>query len=168
MNVFQWADFFQKLPAAVTSGNGPDVAGMHIDDIPTQAAAAGHRADRRDGPGAQASTSRDFAPAVWQGGLYQNKRYGIPIDVHPRACSTTRTCSRRPAWTRRSPPTNKDEYMAALDKLKGKGVQGSWVSPFQFTGAFMFQSLLWQFGGDLFNAGRHQGDLGLRRRHRRP
>ena len=51
------------------------------------------------------------------------------------------------------PPTTKDEYMAALDKLKGIGIQGSWVSPFQFTGGFQFESLLWQFGGDLFDAG---------------
>ena len=29
MNVFQWADFFTKLPAAVQSGNGPDVASEH-------------------------------------------------------------------------------------------------------------------------------------------
>src|SRR3954468_8973797 len=37
MNGFQWADFYQKLPAAVQSGNGPDVGAMHIDDMPTQA-----------------------------------------------------------------------------------------------------------------------------------
>jgi multiple sugar transport system substrate-binding protein len=41
--------------------------------------------------------------------------------------------------------------MNALDKLKSKGIQGSWVSPFQFTGGLMYQSLLWQFGGELFN-----------------
>jgi multiple sugar transport system substrate-binding protein len=38
MNIYQWADFFQKLPAAVSTGRGPDVACMHIDDIPTNAA----------------------------------------------------------------------------------------------------------------------------------
>ncbi|HEX2729649.1 MAG TPA: hypothetical protein VHM16_07835, partial [Rubrobacteraceae bacterium] len=49
------------------------------------------------------------------------------------------------------PPTNKDEYMSALEQLKGKDIQGAWVSPFLFTGGLMWQSLLWQFGGDLYN-----------------
>ena len=49
------------------------------------------------------------------------------------------------------PPATKDEYESMLTELKGKGVQGFWVSPFQFTGGFTFQSLLWQFGGDTFD-----------------
>jgi multiple sugar transport system substrate-binding protein len=57
-------------------------------------------------------------------------------------------------------PTNESEYMDALDKLKSKGIQGSWVSPFQFTGAFMFESLLWQYGGDLFNSDNTQATWG--------
>lgn len=36
MNIYQWVDLFQKMPAAVASGHGPDVAVMRIDDIPTQ------------------------------------------------------------------------------------------------------------------------------------
>ncbi len=27
----------------------------------------------------------DFIPAVWKGGIYQDKRYGIPLDVHSLA-----------------------------------------------------------------------------------
>jgi len=50
-----------------------------------------------------------------------------------------------------SPPQTKDDYMAALDQMKSEGIQGGWVSPFQFTGGFMFLSLLWQHGGDVFN-----------------
>lgn len=47
---------------------------------------------------------------------------------------------------------NADEYGAALDTLKGKGIQGHWATPFPFTGSMTVQSLLWQFGGELFNA----------------
>jgi multiple sugar transport system substrate-binding protein len=46
-------------------------------------------------------------------------------------------------------PADRDAFEAALDELKGKGIQGNWVPPFVFTGGFMFQSLLWQYGGDL-------------------
>ena len=38
MNVLQWADFYAKVPTAVQSGNGPDIAIMHIDQLATNAA----------------------------------------------------------------------------------------------------------------------------------
>jgi multiple sugar transport system substrate-binding protein len=50
------------------------------------------------------------------------------------------------------PPTNDEEYQQALEEMKAKGIQGYWMSPFVFTGALVFQSLLWQFGGELYNA----------------
>ncbi|MDQ3530102.1 MAG: extracellular solute-binding protein, partial [Actinomycetota bacterium] len=37
-NTQQWADFYASVPTAVTSGNGPDVAIMHIDQLATNAA----------------------------------------------------------------------------------------------------------------------------------
>jgi len=149
MNVYQWADFFQKLPAAVQSGNGPDVSVMHIDDIPTQAAQqvivpidAIANALKLD--------QSQFSPAVWKGGMYQDKRYGIPIDVHDLGLYVNQDLLDKAGVS--AVPTDENSYMDALDKLKAKGIQGSWVSPFQFTGAFMFMSLLWQFGGDLYDA----------------
>jgi multiple sugar transport system substrate-binding protein len=149
MNVYQWADFFQKLPAAVQSGNGPDVSVMHIDDIPTQAA------QQVIVPIDSISTAlkfqeSQFAPAVWNGGLYQGKRYGIPIDVHNLGLYYNQDLFDQAGIS--EVPTDESSYMDALDKLKSKGIQGTWVSPFQFTGAFMFESLLWQFGGDLLNS----------------
>jgi multiple sugar transport system substrate-binding protein len=146
---YQWADFFQKLPAAVTSGNGPDVAVMHIDDIATQAA------EQVIVPidaiaTALGFSAAQFAPAVWNDGVYQGKRYGIPIDVHNLGLFYNQDLFEKAGIS--APPTDLNTYMDALDKLKGIGVQGSWVSPFQFTGGMMFQSLLWQYGGDLYNA----------------
>jgi multiple sugar transport system substrate-binding protein len=148
MNVYQWADFFQKLPAAVQSGNGPDVSVMHIDDIPTQAAQQVIVPIDSIVKSLKFQESQ-FAPAVWNGGLYQGKRYGIPIDVHNLGLYYNQDLFDKAGIS--APPTNESEYMDALDKLKSKGIQGSWVSPFQFTGAFQFESLLWQFGGDLFD-----------------
>ncbi|WP_433305895.1 ABC transporter substrate-binding protein [Actinoplanes sp. CA-030573] len=151
MNVFQWADFFTKLPAAVQSGNGPDVAAMHIDDIPTQAAQQ-VIVPIDDVATALGLKESDFAPAVWNGGVYQQKRYGIPIDVHNLGLYYNKTVMEKAGLDPNKPPTTKDEYMSQLDTLKSKGIQGSWVSPFQFTGGFQFESLLWQFGGDVFSA----------------
>jgi multiple sugar transport system substrate-binding protein len=157
MNVYQWADFFKKLPAAVRTGNGPDIAVMHIDDIATNAAqqVITPITDIATALGLKAS---DFDPAVWQGGIYQDARYGIPIDVHNLGLYYNKDLFEKAGLDADKPPTNKDEYMAALDKLKGVGIQGSWVSPFQFTGGFQFESLLWQYGGALFNADVTQAD----------
>lgn len=148
MNVMQWADFFKKLPAAVTSGNGPDIAVMHIDDIPTNAAqqVIVPITDVASALGLQES---DFAQAVWNGGMYKGERYGIPIDVHDLGLYYNESLFEKAKID--APPTNEDEYMAALDKLKSIGIQGSWVSPFQFTGGFQFQSLVWQYGGDMYD-----------------
>ena len=38
MNTLQWADYYAKLPSAVTAGKGPDIAIMHVDSVATNAA----------------------------------------------------------------------------------------------------------------------------------
>ena len=48
-------------------------------------------------------------------------------------------------------PTDQESYLAALEALKGVGVQGEWVDGYVFTGTFEFESLIWQFGGQLYN-----------------
>jgi multiple sugar transport system substrate-binding protein len=150
MSIFQWKDFFQKLPAAVRSGNGPDVAAMHLDDMPTQAAQR-IIVPVDDVASALGLKQGDFSPLVWKGGLYRGKRYAIPIDVHCLGLYYNKTVMESAGLDPAKPPTTGDDYLAALETLKGKGVQGSWVSPYQFTGALQFESLLWQFGGDIFS-----------------
>jgi multiple sugar transport system substrate-binding protein len=152
MNIYRWEDFFQKLPAAVQSGNGPDVAALHLDDMPTQAA-QNVIVPLDDVASALGLKESDFSPAVWKGGLYKGKRYGIPIDVHNLGLFYNKTVMQQAGLDPNKPPQTKDDYMAALEALKGKGIQGCWVPPFQFTGGFMFESLLWQFGGDVFDSG---------------
>jgi multiple sugar transport system substrate-binding protein len=152
MNIYQWADFFQKLPAAVTTGKGPDVASMHVDDIPTNAARNIITPIDKVAEALKLKESNYSAP-VWQGGLYKNVRYGIPLDIHPLAFYWNKDVLQKAGLDPEKPPANKDDYESALEQLKGKGVQGFWVTPFQFTGAFTFQSLMWQYGGDSFDPG---------------
>ncbi len=40
MNVYEWADYYQKAPAAVSTGNGPDLGIMHVDQVPPTPPAA--------------------------------------------------------------------------------------------------------------------------------
>lgn len=151
MNIYQWADFFQKLPAAVASGNGPDVAVMHVDDIPTNAAQRTIVPDD-DVAKALGLQESDFSPVVWKGGIYQGKRFGIPLDIHPLGLYWNKKVLTKAGLDPEKPPMTKDDFMSALEEMKGKGIKGFWVSPFQFTGGFTFQSLLYQYGGEILNS----------------
>jgi multiple sugar transport system substrate-binding protein len=144
----RWEDFYQKVPAAVQSGKGPDVAIMHVDQI---AMAAAHDVLRPldDVAGELGLQESDFASDVWQAGVYRGKRYGIPLDMHPLAFYFNKAVMDEAGLDPEEPPTDRESFEAALEQLKGEGIQGNWVSPFLFTGGFMFQTLLWQFGGDL-------------------
>ena len=150
MNTQQWADYYAKLPSAVTAGKGPEVAIMHVDSVATNAA-------RRviqpldDVATALKLSEADFAPVPWQAGIYNNQRYAIPLDVHPLGFYYNKVVMEKAGLDPAKPPTTNDEYMSALDTLKGKGVEGHWATPFPFTGSLTVQSLVWQFGGELFS-----------------
>lgn len=150
MNVQEWADYYTKVPSAVASGQGPDVGIMHTDQLGTNAARS-VIVPLDDVAKNLSLKESDFAPVVWKAGIYGDQRYGIPLDMHPLGFYYNKTVMEEAGLDPNKPPTNRDEYESALDELKGKGVEGSWMTPFRFTGGLMFESLLWQFGGDLYN-----------------
>jgi multiple sugar transport system substrate-binding protein len=106
---------------------------MHMDQLATFAA-RGVITELDDVAKALELNEGDFAPTVWQGGLYHDKRYGIPLDMHPLGFYFNKSVMRKAGLDPERPPTNRAEYEAALTELKKSGVQGFWVSPFQFTG----------------------------------
>lgn len=149
MNVVRWEDYYQKVPAAVFSGAGPDVGIMHIDQLATYAA-LDVILPLDDVAAALGLAEQDFAPVVWQGGIYNDQRYGIPLDMHPLGFFYNKSVMEEAGLDPDQPPATAEDYMAALEQMKSKGIQGSWVSPFLFTGGLMFQSLVPQFGGSLY------------------
>ncbi|MFI6066230.1 ABC transporter substrate-binding protein [Micromonospora sp. NPDC051227] len=148
---YQWEDYYNKLPGAASSGNGPDIAVMHMDQLATFAA-RGVITELDDVAKNLELAEGDFAPTVWKGGLYNNKRYGIPLDMHPLGFYYNKAVMQKAGLDPNKPPTTKDDYVGALTELKKAGIQGFWVSPFQFTGGMTFYSLLNQWGATLFDA----------------
>lgn len=148
MNVILWVDYYQKTTAATASGNGPDVGIMQLDQLPT---AAAHRivVPLDDVASAMKLRRDDFAAAVWDAGVIGGRRYGIPLDVHPLGLYYNKSVLAQVGA--QQPPRDREEYLGVLKELKGKGIMGSWVSPFFFTGALWFQSLLPQFGGSMYD-----------------
>lgn len=150
MQVMQWADYYTKLPTAVTSGKGPDIGVMHVDSVATNAARKIIQPldDVAKGLGL---SENDFAPVPWKAGIYKDVRYSIPLDVHPLGFFYNKTLMEQAGLDPEKPPLDLDSYMSALDKLKAKGIQGHWASPFPFTGGLSMQSLIAQFGGSMYN-----------------
>ena len=70
------------MPNAVASGAGPDVAAMHLDQVGTNAA-RGVIIAMDDFADDLELEESDFNPTVWKAGIYDDKRYSIPLDVHP-------------------------------------------------------------------------------------
>lgn len=150
MQTMQWADFYKKLPTAVTADKAPDIAVMHLDSVATMAARRSIQPldDVAKALGLQES---DFAPVPWKAGIYKDVRYSIPLDVHPMGFFYNKTVMEKAGLDPDKPPLTAEDYISALDTLKGKGIAGHWASPFQFTGGMSVYQLVTQFGGSLFS-----------------
>ena len=151
-NTVEWEDYYQTVPVAVRSEEGPDVGVMHVDQLGTNAA-RGVIVPLDEVADALGLEESDFDPTVWNAGIYDGQRFGIPLDIHPLALYYNKSLMEEAGLDPNRPPQTRDEYESALEELRGNGIQGSWVSPFPFTGTLQFESLLWQFGGDLYNEG---------------
>jgi len=148
MVVQQWADYYQKVPAAVAAGRGPDVGVMHVDTLATNAARnviipLDDLAQTLD------LSEEDYAKVVWDAGMYNDQRYGIPLDTHPLGFYYN-TAHLKKAGIQ-SPPQTREEHDEALDRLKKAGIEHPFWQSSTWPAHLMFMSLLWQHGGDLFN-----------------
>ncbi|MDR2973651.1 MAG: ABC transporter substrate-binding protein [Propionibacteriaceae bacterium] len=146
--VQEWSDIASKLPLAIQSGNGPDVAVLHGDDLGTYAAQ--NLLTKADNLiSTLGYSAKDFPPGVFDKGNYDGAQYAVPWSVTPLGLYINTDVAAKAGIT--DVPTDKQGYEAALEALKTSGVQGEWVDSFVFTGTFEFESLLWQFGGELYN-----------------
>jgi multiple sugar transport system substrate-binding protein len=144
----EWGDIAAKMPLAIKAGKGPDVAVLHGDDLATYAAQKLlQNADAIvKGLGYSAS---DFPPEVFDKGSYNGTQYAVPWSVTPLGLYVNMDVLAKGGIT--DIPTDQQSYLAALEALKTAGVQGEWVDGYVFTGTFEFESLIWQYGGDLYN-----------------
>ena len=148
MNVLQWGDYYSKVPNAVSSGAGPDVGIMHIDQLATNAARQviiplDEVAD------ALKLQEGDFNEVVWRAGQYKDSRYGIPLDVHPLGFYYNKTLMQKGGVS--DPPQDRASWDAAVDGMMKGGVQNPFWVTATWPAHLMFISLLNQFGGRLYD-----------------
>jgi multiple sugar transport system substrate-binding protein len=144
----EWGDIAAKMPLAIKAGKGPDVAVLHGDDLATYAAQKLLLNADAIVKGLK-YTASDFPPEVFDKGSYKGVQYAVPWSVTPLGLYVNKTVLGQGGIT--DIPTDQESYTAALEALKGVGVQGEWVDGYVFTGTFEFESLIWQYGGDLYN-----------------
>jgi multiple sugar transport system substrate-binding protein len=144
-----WVEYYQKVPQAVASGEGPDLGIMHIDALALNAA-RGVITPLDDLAQEVNLDANDFAPVVWDAGVFREQRYGIPLDVHPLGLYYNKGVMQQAGLDPNAPPTTRDALMAALERLKAGGVRGYWLTPLAVS-SWHFQSLLWQHGGSPYN-----------------
>ena len=155
MTAIAWADFYQKIPAAVSNGKGPDIAIMHEYSLATNAARQVLQ-PLDDVATALGLTEADFHPKVWAAGIYQAPktdapaRYGIPLDMHPGGLYINETVFEKLGEDPTKPPTTGDEVIAVLEKAKSQGIQGMWTSALSVYG-LEWQTLVYQYGGKMVN-----------------
>jgi len=144
-NTIEWADFYQKLPAAVEAEKGPEVGVMHLDQLATNAARQ-IIVPLDDLTEALGLSEEDFAPAVWEPGIYNEQRYGIPLDVHSLAMYWNQEHFDKAGIS--EPPSDAASFDEACQKLQAAGYDQPFWMPNQWPAHLMFLSLLWQFGGE--------------------
>ena len=89
-----------------------------------QRRAQGDPAGRRRRRRRSSLEESDFSPEVWKAGIYQDKRYGIPLDVHSLAMYW-RTDDAEKAGVTEAPPTDKASFDQALQGLPGRAASTS-------------------------------------------
>jgi multiple sugar transport system substrate-binding protein len=142
-NTIQWADFYQRVPAAVQAGEGPDVGVMHLDQLATHAARniIVPLDDLAEGIGL---TEDDFTPEIWNAGIYNDSRYGIPLDVHSLAMYYNPEHFEQAGIT--EAPTDEASFMEALEALKAAGFETPFWMPTLWPSHLIYLSLMWQQG----------------------
>jgi multiple sugar transport system substrate-binding protein len=149
MVTVRWLEYYSKVPAAVSTGHGPDVAIMHVDQLATFAA-RGVIVPVDDITRSLGLSRDDFFPQVWDEGRHRGHRYGVPLDTHPLGMYWNTELFAKAGID--EAPQDRRELERALAKLKAKGVQHPFWMPSLWPAHFMFMTLLWQFGGELYNA----------------
>lgn len=150
----EWAAYYDKIITAVSSGKAPDIGIMHVDSIPKHAK-KGILLELDSYSEKLKLTDKEFIPTVWKAGIYNNKRYGIPLDVHPLGLYYNVDLLKQEGYNK--PPTNMAEFMEMSKKLTkdtdgdGKIDQWGFAMPNLWPSQQIYWTALYQFGGKATN-----------------
>ncbi|HZG83565.1 ABC transporter substrate-binding protein [Paenibacillus sp.] len=143
-------EYYKQLDVALsTTGERPDLMIMHVDQIPTYVS-KGQLAPMESLAQAAGIKKEDYVEAPVEYSTIDGKWYGIPLDIHPLVMYYNKDLFEKAGIA--APPSNMAEFEDAIQKLTdpGAGVYG-YVLPTLWPQQFIFPTLVWQNGGDLWN-----------------
>ncbi len=150
-----WGEYYDKIRTVVASGQAPDVAVMHVDQLPKQAKLGvimplDQYIEEFD------LKEEEFLPSVWEAGIYEGKRYAIPLDVHPIGLYYNVDLLKEAGFDK--PPTNLKEFLQVAEKTTkdtdGDGKMDQWGFPMPtlWPSGMIYFSVLHQMGGEAVSA----------------
>ncbi|WP_227625110.1 ABC transporter substrate-binding protein [Fimbriimonas ginsengisoli] len=82
MQIIPWGTYYDKVTLGLAFGGAPDVFILHANRVPEFAS---HDALNRldDLVASDKLDSADFVPKAWNAGIWQGKRFALPLDCHP-------------------------------------------------------------------------------------
>jgi multiple sugar transport system substrate-binding protein len=140
-----WANFYDQYRTVVTSGEAPDIAVMHLDQI------AGYARYELLTPLDELAADiglvkEDFIPEVWNAGEYEGQRYGIPLDVHPLTLFYNVDLLEEAGFS--EPPKTYDELVEMSLTVQEKTDAHGIAMPVFWPSNMIFYSSLHSHGGD--------------------
>src|SRR5207245_3787066 len=151
-----WADLYAKLQVAVPAGEGPDLALIHTVEVPHFASDGVLEAIDDATLAGKGFRGDDYLPATWQGGVFQGKRYSLPLDVPQHILYMNVKVMKDAGLTgsdgRPRVPAGRDELVTMAKRIAAKadtfGFAIGTVSPGRYT--WGFHNLLWQNGANVY------------------
>ena len=150
-----WAELYAKLQVAVPAGEGPDLALIHTVEVPHFANDGVLEAIDDATSGAKGFRVEDYLPATWQGGMFQGKRYSLPLDVPQHILylnlKVLREAKLAGADGRPKVPSSRDELIGMAKQIARGDTFGFAIgttNPGRYT--WGFHNLLWQNGTNIY------------------
>ena len=152
-----WADLYAKLQVSVPAGEGPDLALIHTVEVPHFAHDGILEAVDDGTATGKGFRAEDFLPATWQGGIYQGKRYALPLDVPQHVLYLNVKVMKEAGLVEsdgkpRVPGSREQLVTMAKQVTKGDtfGFAIGTVNPGKYT--WGFHNLLWQNGANVYGS----------------
>lgn len=151
VNVTRQAEYYTKLRAAATSNQLPQVAIVHLDQI-QQHAADGIITPLDDLASALELTAEDFTEPVWNGGVWQDQRYAVPLDIHTTTFFWNKEHFEAAGLDPETIPEGEEGFLEAARAITEEaGVPGYMTSVNNFLVGIVWSSLFYQAGGEWTN-----------------
>jgi multiple sugar transport system substrate-binding protein len=152
--IVPWDDYYTKLSVSMASRTAPDLAIMHSHQIAGFVKQGALEAYTPEEVAAAGLVEAEYITPLWNAGLVNGQRYGVPIDAFPRHIYYNKVLFEQAGLDPNSPPKTGAELLDAAKKIDALGddIHGLY---FQLTGAGVvrnFYSFYWQYQDDLYNA----------------